>query len=409
MMYAAIVSVLFGLAGVALEHGLRHARRPGRWVWVVVMVGSIVVPIVTRSEPEPLAPSNAAASAGWDNSLLPRISLPRTSDLEALDAPLIVLWFSGSLVVATILLMTQLRMRRETADCLEQTVHGVAVRRTRSFGPAVIGCVKSVVVLPAWVDGLDAEWRRLMVLHEQQHVRAGDSRLLTAAVVVTALQPWNLALWWQLRRLRQAIELDCDQRVLNAGIDIRTYSELLIEISRRRMPAWFPAVALSNVRTFLARRITIMADHLTPTRHVKALVAAAAGTVLIALGCHAPSPLSANNAADTVVADVKLVAEPQQDSTMVVTADSATVIHLIPRIRVREAFETQSLLIGDGTKRVLHVREENGQAYVRLDLVHEDDPTAADVALTEEVPFEVRLEVVEGRPHITLKVVREPS
>jgi hypothetical protein len=375
------------------------------------MLASLVVPAVTRSQPGGRALWRGdPTGAGRESSLVPDLFFVHwPTDLQAYDAPLLVSWIAGALLLAVLVFVTQRRVTRD-ASGLREACDGVPVVRTKSFGPAVVGFMKSVIVLPAWMDDIDAEWRRITLLHEQQHLRAGDARLMFAAVLATVLQPWNLALWWQLRRLRQAIELDCDQRVLNTGIDIRTYSELLIEISRRRVPSWFPVVALANVRTFLARRITIMADHLAPTRRVKALVAAAAGTVLIALGCHAPSPLSANNAADTVVADVQTVAEPQQDSTVVVTAEPETVIHLVPRsIKAFGGFEIQSALTGDGPRKVLHVREENGLAYVRLDIVDEGDPTGAGVALSDEVPFEVRIEVVEGGPHIILEPAREPS
>ena len=35
--------------------------------------------------------------------------------------------------------------------------------------------------------------------------------------------PWNLALWWQLRRLRLAVEMDCDNRVVAALGDPNPY------------------------------------------------------------------------------------------------------------------------------------------------------------------------------------------
>jgi hypothetical protein len=406
-----VVSVLFGLAAAALERSLRLARQAGRWAFATAMLASLVVPVVTRSEPGGQAfPGAAALGVAGQSSPLPFLSFfPRLAGLEAYDVPLLILWIAGALFLLVLVLVTQRRVTRDAERGSPAAFDGVPVVRTKSLGPAVVGCMKSVIVLPAWMDDIDADWRRMTLLHEQQHLQAGDVRLMFVAVLVTVLQPWNLALWWQLRRLRQAIELDCDQRVLNAGVDIRAYSELLMEISRRRVPSWFPVVALANVRTFLARRITIMADHLAPTRHLKVVATAAAGTALIALGCHTPSPLSVNNAADTVAAHVKLVAEPHQDSTGFVTEEPMKVIHLMPRIRVREGFELPSLPSSDGTMKVLRVREEDGQAYVRIDLVHVDDPTAADVALSEEVPFEVRIEVVEGGPHIILEPAREPS
>ena len=35
--------------------------------------------------------------------------------------------------------------------------------------------------------------------------------------MAVVLMPWNLPLWWQWRRLRFAIEVDCDARVLASG------------------------------------------------------------------------------------------------------------------------------------------------------------------------------------------------
>ena len=48
------------------------------------------------------------------------------------------------------------------------------------------------------------------------------------------LAPWNVALWWQLRRLGLAIEVDCDHRVVAALGDAPTYGELLFKIAEAR-------------------------------------------------------------------------------------------------------------------------------------------------------------------------------
>ncbi|UUZ52386.1 hypothetical protein LP419_22985 [Massilia sp. H-1] len=45
---------------------------------------------------------------------------------------------------------------------------------------------------------------------------ARDPQLLGLALLVLVAMPWNLPMWWQLRRLRHAIEVDCDARVLAA-------------------------------------------------------------------------------------------------------------------------------------------------------------------------------------------------
>ena len=48
----------------------------------------------------------------------------------------------------------------------------------------------------------DPAVRRLMLAHEEEHLHAKDPLLLLVASCLTILLPWNLPLWWQLRRLR---------------------------------------------------------------------------------------------------------------------------------------------------------------------------------------------------------------
>ena len=61
-----------------------------------------------------------------------------------------------------------------------------------------------------------------VIAHEQSHLEARDPQLFTLALALLVFMPWNLPLWWQLRRLRYAIEIDCDARVLKGGVDPAT-------------------------------------------------------------------------------------------------------------------------------------------------------------------------------------------
>jgi len=70
--------------------------------------------------------------------------------------------------------------------------------------------------------------------------------------------PWNLPLWWQLRRLRRAIEVDCDARVLNAGHDVNRYGETLLEVGQRHSAFLGSVAAMSESKSFLEQRIRIM-------------------------------------------------------------------------------------------------------------------------------------------------------
>ena len=75
--------------------------------------------------------------------------------------------------------------------------------------------------------------------------------LMTAGLAAVLL-PWNLPVWWQLRRLRLAIEVDCDARVVRRGGDLRQYASLLIEVGRRRAGGGSPLLALAGPASFLS-------------------------------------------------------------------------------------------------------------------------------------------------------------
>ncbi len=305
MVYAVAVSLIFGLAGMALEQSLRFARRPARLGVAAALLGSIVVPVVTREGPaaaeETLVPAVLTGPIVVSTQGLP--TFPTFTGLDALDLALIGLWIVAASLGLGLVIGTQLRVLREARECSESVVHGVPVRRTRSFGPATVGCVRSVIVLPAWTDLLDAESQRLTVLHEQQHLRARDPQLLFAALILTALQPWNVALWWQLVRLRNAIEVDCDQRMLAAGVDVRSYGSLLLRIAASRALTRVAALALSNAKTFVVRRVRTMADHRAKSRYVKSTFAALVAAALVVLGCETPSPVQVEGPTEPVAVE----------------------------------------------------------------------------------------------------------
>jgi TonB family protein len=201
-----------------------------------------------------------------------------------------------------LLLLSQRALRGELAQADVQQVDGLLVHLTPALGPAVVGGFRRpAIVLPAWIAHLDPDARRLVVRHEAEHVRSGDVRLLALAALAAAACPWNPAVWWQLRGLRDAIELDCDRRLVLAGVDIHAYGALLLEVARHASPRRM-AVTLAPRRSLLSRRI----DHMTPspssTRTLRALAGVGLGALLLGLACEAPSPVGH---------DARTVAGPQ--------------------------------------------------------------------------------------------------
>ena len=73
-----------------------------------------------------------------------------------------------------------------------------------------------------------------------------------------ALVPWHPAVWWALSRLRLAIELDCDARVLTRGVQTRSYGTLLIDIAGQCAGHRAGALALADRPSHLERRLRAM-------------------------------------------------------------------------------------------------------------------------------------------------------
>ena len=103
-------------------------------------------------------------------------------------------------------------------------------------------------------DGAAAH-QSAVIAHEQSHLEAGDPQLFTFALALLVFMPWNLPLWWQLRRLRYAIEVDCDARVLEGGIDPAHYGETLIAVGERQSAYVGAVAAMSESKSFLEERI----------------------------------------------------------------------------------------------------------------------------------------------------------
>jgi TonB family protein len=125
------------------------------------------------------------------------------------------------------------------------------------------------------------------VLHEAEHVLARDPQLALAGLLLCALAPWNLPLWWQLRRLRLAIEVDCDDRVLRRAGDASGYGSLLLEVSQRKAHL---ALALAESRSMLERRIRMITKSTTGPATLRAIALAAVAGLVLAVACETPGP-----------------------------------------------------------------------------------------------------------------------
>jgi bla regulator protein blaR1 len=273
MSYVIAVSLLLGLAALALEHAARTRQKSTRWVWAIGMIASLLLPMVMSSRVAQITPLARGVEGAIRQCLValghitasgpsPSGWLPATAGgFEAspdLDRLLQAGWGAASIILfATILAgSVELSRRRRRWEC--GALAGVPVHFSADAGPAVVGLLNPQIVVPRWVMQCPPPMQEMIIAHEQSHLDAQDARLLAIALGLVVCLPWNLPLWWQLRRLRLAVEIDCDARVLRRGYEVSQYGETLIAVGERQSAAIATATAMAKPRSLLERRIRNM-------------------------------------------------------------------------------------------------------------------------------------------------------
>lgn len=334
LLYATVVATLLGLAALGAERALRLAGRPGRGPWVGAVLGSWYLALRALLRP---GSGDAGGAAGLDELLIlataggtatgtkgavsggvrawlsgfwepgfwtsgewtsavwaPWIGAPWAEaviDLLVTPLPWLPLVWAGLATLALLALAgAVLSLVRRVRAWPPARIQGVPVRIAPDFGPALVGFIRPRIVLPRWSLGLAPAELRLVLTHEEEHRRAGDTLLLAAATLSAVAAPWNLALWWQLHRLRMAVEVDCDRRVLRSGAPPRAYGSLLVAVGERIGRVGLPATALAERSTFLEERLRRMTPARRGGRWWRAGGAALLGCGVVAAACETPVP-----------------------------------------------------------------------------------------------------------------------
>jgi hypothetical protein len=159
----------------------------------------------------------------------------------------------------------------------------------------------------------------LVIAHELEHASSGDPLLAFAGTCAVVLMPWNVPLWWQLARLRLAIELDCDARVVARRTECAlTYGRLLLSVVARGRAMRHPALAMSRSRSALAKRFdALLVRSTVRPRRVVGLALLGVGTVASIAFLPAPD-------ADAVMAAVRTRETPPREAAVVQPVQQAT-------------------------------------------------------------------------------------
>ncbi len=300
-----VKGALLCLAGAALARLARGRSAALRHdIWMAAIACCALLPIaalLVRILPLwlPAAPVHRAAMAlapalpsslpGGTVELVDRIwsgdgSLPLSG---AVKAALVAIWLAG-LAVAIVRIARSYRaaaaiVRRASPFASAASPRGARVLITAELTtPAVSGLAAPVILLPAEAVEWPGDRLRAVFAHEIAHIRRRDGVLELVVQLACALHWFNPLLWSAARNLRSERELACDDRVVAAGLEPRSYAAALVQVARAALGPGRTALLTMARPPELERRVRRL---LGPRRRAlgPCRVRAAAGWLAVAL------------------------------------------------------------------------------------------------------------------------------
>lgn len=286
---------LVTMAATLLERGLAHLRAGTRFAWTFALLATALVPFLPQFSSRTV-------------DVVPVLEMP-TLVVNATSAAgsrvpvnvLLIVWLVLSAAVLSAYATAYVRLWRAKRSWQPARIAQNDVFMSDGFGPAVFGFITPRIVVPRWIRDASVHDQALIVLHEREHIRAGDQLQLLLAIVSTVLMPWNPFTWWQSRRLRFTIEADCDQRVLAAAPDRARYASLLVNVGGRQAGLLLTP-ALAEHKNGLEARVNMLTHKLIRNRW-KAAGLLVAGAVLAFAACESRMPQDPEQTAQARVQD----------------------------------------------------------------------------------------------------------
>ncbi len=421
MFYAVVVSLLIVPAAMLADRAATLRRVPRRWIWTAALVATITLPALA---PWRAVASGAAPASGADASGAPAGSMVSvtwtvvaagvqdrvaaiTATLLSVEPWAVVTWLAASGAVALLYGTAYVALLRRRRQWTRAVVGGSPVLMSGDTGPAVLGIVSPAIALPSWALELDDDSLDIVLQHEREHVRARDPWLVYLGALGTVVMPWHPAVWWLFRRLRLAVEFDCDARVLASGRgrpeDVAAYGELLLAVATRCRPDTRLAIpALIESASTLSRRIAAMCP--ASVRFVRTKIAAAGlgALLLAAAACNAPVPTGATDAASAVAgptgpepasvatpavqpepAPPAIVSAPAQSSAPEVVRPGPGIVNPVPMSRRQPPYTSDAMR-----------RKVQGQ--VQLEAVVSAEGTVTDVRVIKSLDADLDREAVKA-------------
>lgn len=312
--YTLVVSLALSIAGLCLDRAASHLNVPRRGVWMAIVFTSVLLPLasigMTRPTQMPMAVADIRQAREFGTpthrGLLSRMvnrplaettpaARPRWVHAIDSDRLWLCLWAAASAILLLRMIVARTLLWRTSLHWRHRVVQGQRVLISKSSGPALLGVVAPSIVVPHWFLDETSYVQSLILQHEQQHVAARDPLLLWTARLIVSLVPWNLPLWWQMHRLRFAIELDCDARVLRGGAPRAHYAEVLLAVSTRPAQHVAGVIAMRAPISALEKRLDNLAPQARSHARLKSLGALAVAMLGVG-GTFALDPPAVRNA-----------------------------------------------------------------------------------------------------------------
>ncbi|WP_298402467.1 M56 family metallopeptidase [Janthinobacterium sp.] len=195
------LALLLSAAAWRAERTLQRRGRTTRWLWLAAIAASAIAPLA------------------WLPGVL--------AAMPAEQAQLKLGWFVLSSGMLMLLVLRSVWLLSHQRRWQKTSLLGTPVYLSGGIGPCVAGLLRPRIVMPVWLQLIPPRQQALLLAHAQCRLAARDPQLLALAYALIVLMPWNLPLWWQLHRLRFAIEVDCDARMLAHGHALRDYAIVL--------------------------------------------------------------------------------------------------------------------------------------------------------------------------------------
>ncbi len=320
MLYVVLVGATLAFAAWLVEQGASRFRLPLRWIWAGALSLGVLIPISNLLGPAPFGTGaemghmegsawmgppgpaegegiiGAAGPLAWGEGIIQAVNraLQGASDAVAhrghLDTLLGWGWAGASLFLVGLLVAGGLRLRQRSRHWIPMRLAQGEFLVAPTAGPAVGGVIRPRIVIPARYRQLGPDELHLILQHEAEHVRARDPLLLTASLIPLIAAPWNPFFWWSFRRLRAAMEVDCDRRVLARGARPARYGALLLKMGRPQSSGVLPALSLAGAPSTLERRLNAMRNSSTRNALPVSIICGALAVGAMVLACQADTP-----------------------------------------------------------------------------------------------------------------------